>query len=228
MTQESRLVYFFLTESHKFEIGDPLSVVLGQPLPSTLRRFWSGFYGYKSILTALYRGRGSVLCCIEISNDISESEYGEIYGTSSKVLWMEKIDEKKLHKFICLCAKRALTKEREAGREPDARLWTAVEVGEKWLEGSATDEEMRLSYEAAYKAAYAVSHTDDALYVAFAAASAASAASARYLSVGGACNFTECDVDELKWQENTLLECIGDCIPHLISDENNMINKEEA
>lgn len=44
--------------------------------------------------------------------------------------------------FACDCADRALQRERRAGREPDPRLWAAVEAARAYLEGRGTREKM--------------------------------------------------------------------------------------
>jgi hypothetical protein len=54
-----------------------------------------------------------------------------------------------LHEFACVCAERALTREREAGREPDPRTWAAITVKRRWLCGEATDVELAAARDAA-------------------------------------------------------------------------------
>ncbi len=44
--------------------------------------------------------------------------------------------------FACDCAERALQQERQAGREPDARLWQGLETMRRFLRGEATKEEL--------------------------------------------------------------------------------------
>lgn len=61
-------------------------------------------------------------------------------------LWVllrpEIIEEKHLHELACVFAECALAAAREAGREPDARSWAAIETKRKWLRGEATDEQL--------------------------------------------------------------------------------------
>jgi hypothetical protein len=61
-------------------------------------------------------------------------------------LWVllheEFIPEKELHLLACRYAERALRREREAGREPDARSWEVLRVKRRWVAGRATDEEL--------------------------------------------------------------------------------------
>ena len=45
--------------------------------------------------------------------------------------------------FTVICAERALRRERRAGREPDPQSWEVCRVVRRWLDGSATNEELR-------------------------------------------------------------------------------------
>jgi hypothetical protein len=57
--------------------------------------------------------------------------------------------------WACDCAERALLRERDAGREPDARSWRAVEVARAYAIGDVTDEELATARDAAGAAAWA-------------------------------------------------------------------------
>jgi hypothetical protein len=76
-----------------------------------------------------------------------------------------------LREHACWCARRALDAERAAGRKPDPRSWSAVEVAERFSRGEATAVEL----EAAWDAAYAAAAARDAAWDAARAARAASA-----------------------------------------------------
>ena len=58
-------------------------------------------------------------------------------------------DDRTRRLFACDCAHRALTRERDAGREPDPRSWKAVEVAQAFAEGRASTEELRTAAKAA-------------------------------------------------------------------------------
>jgi hypothetical protein len=90
------------------------------------------------------------------------------------VLRPELIPEPVLHEWACRCAERALKREREKGREPDARCWAAIETKRAWLKGEATDEQLAAARDAASTAV-----RDAARDAARAAASAAAWAAAR-------------------------------------------------
>jgi len=64
------------------------------------------------------------------------------------------LDERRKRLFACDCAEWALTREREAGREPDQRSWAAVEVSRRYADGRATDEALAAAWAAA-RAAWA-------------------------------------------------------------------------
>ena len=95
-------------------------------------------------------------------------------------LWVllrpEIIPEKVLHELSCIFAERALLRERELGREPNAVLWEAIEAKKKWLKGKIDDKKLRNKYDAAayvayvantaYAAAAANTAVNDAVYAA--------------------------------------------------------------
>ncbi len=60
-----------------------------------------------------------------------------------------------LREWACDCAERALTREREAGRETDPRSWEAIAVARRYNKGEATKEELAAAWDAAWDAAWA-------------------------------------------------------------------------
>ena len=54
--------------------------------------------------------------------------------------------------FACDCAERALERERSEGREPDERLWDAITVAREYVEGRATQDDLRSAWSAARSA----------------------------------------------------------------------------
>lgn len=54
--------------------------------------------------------------------------------------------------YLCWQAERALTAERDMGREPDPRSWRAVAAKRGWLAGEVSDAELRASKSAAWDA----------------------------------------------------------------------------
>jgi len=111
------------------------------------------------------------------------------------------LPDKTLRLFACDCAERVLTNERDAGREPDPRSWTAVEVARKYAIGQATTEDL-----AAARAAAADANAN-AAYAATRAARAAVYARAAYAAyAANAANVA--NVDELRWQVDHLADML--------------------
>lgn len=106
------------------------------------------------------------------------------------------LPDKTLRLFACDCAERALTREHDAGREPDPRSWAAVEVARKYAVGQATTEDLAAAHAAAYYAARAAN--DAANYAAYAANAANDAARAAYAA----------NAAELRWQVDHLIDMI--------------------
>ena len=87
------------------------------------------------------------------------------------------LSDRLIRLFAVWCARRALERERAAGREPDPRSWSAVEVAERFANGNATAEELDAARAAAWAAAWAAAR-DAARAAAWAAAWAAARAAA--------------------------------------------------
>jgi hypothetical protein len=101
------------------------------------------------------------------------------------VLHVAVLSPRILRLFACMCAERALLRERAHGREPQLDSWRVLEIARKCANGKATEEEMSNAYVAAVDAANDVAvrsayldaciAADAAVYVAaHAAANAAS------------------------------------------------------
>jgi hypothetical protein len=71
------------------------------------------------------------------------------------------------------CAERALTRERDAGREPDERSWAAVDVTRQHDRGQATKDDLDAASAAALAADARAAASDAASAAAWSAASAA-------------------------------------------------------
>jgi hypothetical protein len=108
-------------------------------------------------------------------------------------LWLmlrpELIPDRTLHELACVFAERALEEERMAGREPDKRLWAAIEAKRKWLAGDISDAELAAAaWSAASRAALdvALAASRAALDVALAADAADAAVAAADAAVAAA------------------------------------------
>jgi len=93
------------------------------------------------------------------------------------------LSDRILRLSACDCAERALTREREVGREPHPDLWAAVAVARAFALGKATAQDMK----AASAAARAAAHTAFAAGAHSAAAFAAAAATAAYANAAAYC-----------------------------------------
>ncbi len=135
----------------------------------------SGLHASEDILDALRYAPGAVVCRVECDGEIVR-DTDKLACTRRRVEWM--IDaESVLRLFACDCAERALTREREAGREPDARSWRAIEVARGFAVGSATRDDLIAASAAAWAAYDAANAAHAAAWAAYdAAAWAASAA----------------------------------------------------
>jgi hypothetical protein len=134
-----------LTDSMK----RPLKVHQGQTLRhrGPLKLCKKGLHASVRPLDALEYAPGSVACRVECSGGVIHGD-GKLVCSRRKVLWM--VDASRvLHEFAIWCAEEALGKV----RNPDPRSLKAVEVKKLWLNGKATDEELKAAWEAAWNAA---------------------------------------------------------------------------
>jgi hypothetical protein len=118
------------------------------------------------------------------------------------VLRKELIPAKTLRLFACACAERALKRERNAGREPDARSWEAVKTSRRYARGKATAEELAAAWAAARAAAWDAAR-DAARAAAWAAGWAAAGAAA------WAAGWDAARDAEYQWQKRALLRLLG-------------------
>lgn len=132
----------------KVEVGQTLTAEGPRPLELCK----NGMHASLRALDALQHAPGSIVCLVELSGEIVEGD-DKLCARHRKVLAMADAT-KTLHEFACWCAEQALLREREAGREPDKRSWTAIGVKRRWLKGEATDEELHAARAAAWDAAW--------------------------------------------------------------------------
>src|SRR5690606_392190 len=109
-----------------------------------------GLHASRRGLDALQYAPGPVVCRVRLGGEIVEGA-DKAASTERTVLWLADAT-RVLHEFALWCAERALTREREAGREPNPRAWAALEVKRRWLEGAATDEELVAAWGSAFDA----------------------------------------------------------------------------
>jgi hypothetical protein len=173
MSEERIQVWHFIRADRSTGVGR-LHVEVGQTLTveGPLELCKHGLHGSRKALDALCYARGPVACQDEIWGDIIEDN-DKLCGRYRKCLAM--IDATTvLHEFACLCAERALTREREMGREPDPRSWAAIEAKRQWLRREIDDAKLAAAWAAAASAAR------DAVWAAARDAAWAAAASAAW------------------------------------------------
>jgi hypothetical protein len=107
---------------------------------------WEPCYAHEEIV-ALFAGREQMTALEILDLDIPTRD--RIWA----VLHPELIDVIDLHGLACDFAERSMLSERKACREPDPRLWAAIDAKRRWLAGEATDAELAAAREAAREAA---------------------------------------------------------------------------
>ena len=114
-----------------------------------------GLHASRRPIDALSYAPGPLVCRVRLSGEIVEGD-DKLAASSRTVAWMADAT-RTLHEFAVWCAREALLRERQAGREPDPRCWAALEVKERWLNGLATTEELAAASAAARAASWAAS-----------------------------------------------------------------------
>ena len=111
----------------------------------------NGMHASLRAIDALEYAPGGVICRVELSGEIVDGG-DKVCARARKALWMADAT-RTLHEFACWCAEQALLREREAGREPDARSWAAIEAKRQWLAGKISKGELDAARDAAWSAA---------------------------------------------------------------------------
>jgi len=167
--------WHFLPNDRRLANGDGREITPGSvtSVGGSIELCKRGLHASKKPLDALRYASGEVVSRVELRGDILEGD-DKACATERRVLWMADATDT-LHEFACWCAEEALTREREAGREPDARLWAAIETKRAWLRGEASKNELVVAWAASRAAAK---------YAAYSAAQAA-ARDAAYAAQNG-------------------------------------------
>lgn len=138
--------YLFITDSGRFSQKDDRPVVVGETYlaegPSKRRNVGKySLYAYKNVFTALRTAPSRTLCYVRISGDIQE-DIEKFSGKNLQVLWVQDVSAA-LNEFICLCGERALHRQGIANHNVDEQSQNAIKVKRQWLEGKATDDELK-------------------------------------------------------------------------------------
>ena len=113
----------------------------------------NGMHASSRAIDALVYAPGPIACRVRLLGERLDGT-DKSCARSREVLWMADA-ARTLHEFALWCAEKALTREREAGREPDPRCWEALAVKRRWLNGEASDSELAAARDAAWDAARA-------------------------------------------------------------------------
>ena len=138
-----------------------------------------GYHASVDILDALKYAPGPILRRVRCS--------GEIIKQNDKLVCRRRTEiwrydcTRVLRLWACWCTRRALQRERDAGREPDPRSWVAVDVAERYAHGKATNDELSAAYSAARDAAYSAAGS-----AAYSAAESAAKYTAKYAAYSAA------------------------------------------
>ena len=146
-----------------WKVGDERTVKT-----KTIKLCERGYHSSPTLFDALEYAPGPMACIVEVSEPEAKDTTKQVSRTR-KLLVAVNVD-KELRQFAIDCAERALLREREHGREPDARSWAALEAARAFIRGEITPEELYAAANAAYAAANAAANT------AYAYAAAANAA----------------------------------------------------
>ncbi len=159
--------YVFATPDRKLRVGRVYR--LAPDMKPVLRKL--GYHASAELLDALRYAAGPILCSVELRGTIIHGR-SQAAASECKVLSVRDVT-RELCEFALWCAERALKAERQAGREPDPRSWAALAVKRAWLDGKATDRQLKAAYAAARSAALAAGDSAKTSSVRSAAVSAA-------------------------------------------------------
>ncbi len=141
------LAWYFLPSDRKLPYPPHTEVKPGLKLvhEGTLAFSGPGLQASIRALDALYNALGPIVCRVEMAgailHDANQRGANRLVARECTCLWLADASNV-LHEFVCQWAEQALLKEREAGREPDARSWKAIDAKRAWLAGKADDREL--------------------------------------------------------------------------------------
>jgi hypothetical protein len=96
-----------------------------------------GYHSSPSWFDALKYARGSVACLVDVSRPAAKD--GDKQASRRRTLLAAVNAERELRLFAVDCATRALSRERQRGREPDTRSWKALKAAVQFAYGLIGD-----------------------------------------------------------------------------------------
>jgi hypothetical protein len=106
------------------------------PLEICLR----GYHASERILDALGHAPGTILCRVKLHGEVLKT-HDKMVADNRTCLWMTDATNI-LHDFACWVGEYILEYEQAQGRR-HPKLWTAIITKRRWLDGKATEEEVR-------------------------------------------------------------------------------------
>jgi hypothetical protein len=158
MTNPIKAWHFICDDSTIFtdSMKRPLKVHRGQILRhrGPLKLCKKGLHASVRPLDALGYAPGTMICRVECSGEVVHGG-DKLVCSRRRVLWA-KDASRVLHEFAIWCAEEAL----EKVKDPDPKSLRAIEIKKLWLDGKATDEELKAARIAAGDDAWgAAKHT---------------------------------------------------------------------
>ncbi len=117
-----------------------------------------GLHASQRAIDALKYAPGAIVCRVRLSGAMVHDD-DKACATERTVLAMADATNL-LYEFACFAAERALITERDRGREPDERSWSAIAARRAWLRGEADDEQLAAAWSAAESAAWSAQNAE--------------------------------------------------------------------
>ena len=151
--------YHWLREDMTASSGDEPAWTVGEQrtIEGELVLCRRGYHSSPTLYDGLEYAQGNVACLVEIDTVFdSDDTAGRAKQVSRARKLLAAVNvERELRLWGCDCAERALLRERERGREPDAHSWEAIAVTRRYADGHATKAELAAAGAAAGAAAWA-------------------------------------------------------------------------
>ena len=165
--------WHFLAERGKLRDGSPAAPVGGvETFDGEPRLCASGLHACARAIDALQYAPGSYVRRVRLEGVVVGE--GDKRSATRRVVLAEADATRVLHLFACGEAERALT----VAQVKNRRCWSAIETKRRWVDGDATDKELRAASDAASWDAASTAASAAAWYASwYAAWDAASAAS---------------------------------------------------
>jgi len=146
--------YKFLRDDMRSGHGneEPWAIGERREVAGDLKLCANGYHWSKDWYDALDYAQGNVAAIVEVPSRGNKTDKTKGCSRWQKLVAAVNV-ERELRLFACECAERALNREREQGREPDARSWAAIDAARRYANGEATRAELDAARDAAWAAA---------------------------------------------------------------------------